>query len=126
MKVSQYLCDFNENLKSHGAHLHMLVDEADAVKKKDFDVCSKHVLSMIASSFLNREGAKTLTLTKINGSSTKVETKADQSHAGVTYEKKPCPAGCGREFAPQGRRAHLAKFHPDYKPEGEEAAGFLS
>lgn len=115
MKVSQYICDFNENLKSHDAQLRLIVDGDHPESKRDFDVCAKHALSMIASSFLNLDGAKTLHVSKINGSSTKVEVKA-AAPAGVTYKKNPCPAGCGREFAPQGLRAHLVKFHPDYTP----------
>lgn len=116
MKVSQYICDFNENLKSHDAQLRLIVDGDNAETKRDLDACAKHVLAMITSSFLNTEGAKTITISKINGSSTKVETKADQSHAGVVYQKNPCPAGCGRDFAPQGLRAHLQKFHPGFEP----------
>ena len=116
MKVSQYICDFNENLKQHDAQLRLIVDGDNAERKRDLDTCANHALKMIASSFLNLDGAKTLTITKINGSSTKVEVKA-ASPAGVTYKKNPCPAGCGRDFAPQGLRAHLLKFHPDFEPE---------
>ncbi len=115
MKVSQYICDFNENLKSHDAQLRLIVDGDHPESKRDFDVCAKHALSMITSSFLNLDGAKTLHVSKINGSSTKVDAKV-QTTVAVTYEKKPCPAGCERLFAPQGLRAHLNKFHPDYKP----------
>lgn len=116
MKVSHYRCDFNTNLKEHDAVLHLIIDGADPTAKVDLDACAKHALSMIGSSFLNRDSAKTITVTKINGSSTKVDVKPVSSE-GVTYAKKPCPAGCEREFAPQGLRAHLQKFHPDYKPE---------
>ncbi len=115
MKVSQYLCDFNEKLKPHEAQLRMVID-GDSDAKLDLDACAKHVSDMIKSSFLNREHAKTLTVTKINGHSTKVDVKP-ATNVGTTYAKSPCPAGCEREFAPQGLRAHLNKFHPEYKPE---------
>lgn len=119
MKVSQYICDFDEKAKKHDAQIQLIINGESATTKKEFDACANHTLKMITSEFLNDPHAKVLSVIKINGAaSTKIETK---SEVGRTYEKKPCPAGCGRDFAPQGLRAHLEKFHPDYEPPAEES-----
>lgn len=114
MKVTRHICDFNTNLPQHEAHVQIIIDQEGGDRRRDLDACGKHLASMIQSMFITNANAKTLFVSKLVRGEIAVP---QNKKAGITYEKKPCPAGCGGEFSPQGMVGHLAVKHPDYARE---------
>ena len=112
MKITQFVCDFNENLKQHPAVLRVIVEGGNDELRKDVDACGNHVLQLITSTFLNNTHARTCVVSKLDGTKT-VDVAAPKEK--VTYEKQACGIdGCNRMLAPQGRKKHMERYHPNH------------